>query len=136
MTEKEIWNKLRVAWHGKVHMTRIENSASFGTPDVACCYNGVNFWVELKINKSGYIYFQPSQIAWITHQQNVGKGNIAILVGNEVGSFYVFNSRDIIDPVIIESKSGKPVIKLLNLSSGMLQHYYIAYVLDEILKFT
>ena len=136
MTEKDLWYKLRLIWHGKVHMTRIENSASFGTPDIACCYNGINFWIELKINKSGYIYFQPSQIAWITKQHLIGKGNIAILIANDIGTYYVLNSYTTIDPVIIESKSGKPAIKLLNLTPQPTRHHNLHQALDEILKFT
>ena len=83
MREQDLWVQLHHDWRNKVHMTRVENAASFGMPDVNCCYQGVEFWIEHKIEKSDTVLFRPSQIAWLAARMKVqGLNRVFIVVGS------------------------------------------------------
>ena len=69
--ERKLWHDLKqktpnISW------TRIENSVSFGTPDLLGYNNsGTFFTVELKVTKGIKIKFSPHQIAWhVKHPKN------------------------------------------------------------------
>ena len=83
MREQDLWIQLHYGWRNKVHMTRVENTASFGMPDVNCCYQGVEFWIEHKIEKSDTVLFRPSQVAWLAARMKVqGLNRVFIVVGS------------------------------------------------------
>jgi hypothetical protein len=46
------------------HSTRIENKHGGGVPDVHMVWDGLPFWLELKVSKSNAIKIAPHQIAW------------------------------------------------------------------------
>jgi hypothetical protein len=45
--EQKFWDLIKKHLPGEV--SRIENSADVGTPDVSGAYNGKDYWIELKI---------------------------------------------------------------------------------------
>lgn len=76
-----------------LHMHRIENTASSGMPDVEGIFNGVQFWLELKIahrpvNEHTPIdlkHIRPKQVEFL-HNRWLAKGKAWILlrVGHDV----------------------------------------------------
>ena len=78
MKENALWSLIRRNIKG--HCQRVENAVGLGTPDVNCCYEDIEVWIELKIVKGNLIYFEWSQIAWIkqrTHEKI--NGNVLIM---------------------------------------------------------
>lgn len=76
-----------------LHITRIENLAGVGHPDVEGCYLGSQFWIELKVaprpkRPSTPLRFQEplkqSQAEWMWNRWDAG-GKVALLVraGND-----------------------------------------------------
>ena len=48
----------------KTFATRIENKHGGGIPDVHVVWNGIPFWVELKVASGTRIKLTPNQVAW------------------------------------------------------------------------
>ena len=48
----------------QVHWQRIESPMTQGTPDVNGCYEGYEFWLELKIARGNKIKFSNFQCNW------------------------------------------------------------------------
>ena len=80
--ETRLWRWLaeaRKVHREKLHMTRVENAVSAGMTDVEGCYDGTQFWMELKCearpkNADTRIKprFQPAQVPWIERRVRAG----------------------------------------------------------------
>ena len=73
--ERKFWHEIKTFItknNCKLSFTRLENSASWGTPDLlGYNSNGVFFTVELKVAKSNKVIFSPHQIAFhVKHPTN------------------------------------------------------------------
>ena len=101
MRESGLWSTIKRnldCGSPALHMTRIENSAGDGTPDVELCYLGRCAWVELKHLEAFPV--RPGTVVKITHytdeqrlwlKQRGGAGGRAwlfIQVGKE---YYIFD---------------------------------------------
>lgn len=66
--EKDFYNRIKKFLPGDV--SRIENIADEGTPDITCAYDGVDYWVETKVCdnirdvRSVNKLLRKSQIVW------------------------------------------------------------------------
>jgi len=70
-TEKALSHWLQKTYPD-VDWTRIENTCSDGMPDLHGCYNGKEFWVELKVNKP---VIRSSQYSWWLRRLSKGMTN-------------------------------------------------------------
>jgi len=61
--ESKLWKELKENLK-KFHLTRFENWAVPGVPDVHGCKDGIPFWIELKVMKGNKIKLSPHQIMW------------------------------------------------------------------------
>ena len=61
--ESKLWITLKENLK-KFHLTRFENWAVPGVPDVHGCKDGIPFWIELKVTRSNKIKLSPHQIMW------------------------------------------------------------------------
>ena len=61
--ESKLWKELKENLK-KFHLTRFENWAVPGVPDVHGCKDGIPFWIELKVTRSNKIKLSPHQIMW------------------------------------------------------------------------
>ena len=73
--ETKFWHEIKTFVtknNCKLSFTRLENSASWGTPDLlGYNSNGVFFTVELKVTKTNKVRFSPHQIAFhVKHPTN------------------------------------------------------------------
>ena len=74
-SETKYWHEIKTFItknNCKLSFTRLENSASWGTPDLlGYNSNGVFFTVELKVTKTNKVRFSPHQIAFhVKHPNN------------------------------------------------------------------
>lgn len=53
------------------HAVRVENSVGNGIPDINCCVNGRDVWIETKIGCET-ILLRPEQHAWMTRRAVAG----------------------------------------------------------------
>lgn len=60
MKEKDLYAAIKRALP-EPHWQRLENSVGIGQPDVNCCWQSREFWLELKIGKP---LIRPAQYAW------------------------------------------------------------------------
>lgn len=119
MTEHDLWKRLYTASKGLAHVTRIENSATFGVPDVVGTYKGKQFWLEFKILKGMHILLQPTQVAWMIQEVNA-EGEVNILVADSSTlMMYMYHASEIIKPEYLMSYNSKPAINVRNLPSNI-----------------
>ena len=62
--EANFWSTLRANLPKKCFATRIENKHGGGVPDVHAVWDGVPFWLELKVSKTNAVKLSPHQVAW------------------------------------------------------------------------
>ena len=114
-TEKNLWLRVKKNLPHDCYATRIENRMDGGVPDVHVIWNGLAFWIELKLTKANKIRLSPNQIAWNT-KYSLNNG-LAYILGQRIGegSLFLFrgdDARDLaskglsIDPIIKTSGSG------------------------------
>lgn len=101
MKENELWADIHRHWPN-AHAVRIENSASFGDPDVNVCYKGVDFWLELKIEVKGSFVIRPTQLAWISKRLQAGANNVFVFTyDNTTMCLSVYNARFMFAPNVL-----------------------------------
>lgn len=69
--EAKLWQDVKKALKD-AHLVRIENRSLPGVPDVNGCYNGVEFWLELKVIKGNSLQLSKFQKAWIYERTSRG----------------------------------------------------------------
>ncbi len=74
--ESSLWTTVRNNIPG--HLQRIENLIGVGCPDVNACHDGNEVWLELKVCKGNFVYFQATQLAWF-HQRVEANGRVKLL---------------------------------------------------------
>jgi len=62
--EANFWQSIRTNLPKKCFATRIENKHGGGVPDVHMVWDGLPFWMELKVAKSNKVNISPHQVAW------------------------------------------------------------------------
>ena len=63
----------------RAHTTRIENRHGGGVPDLFIQWDGVGFWVELKVAKGSRVLLSPEQVVWHL-RQSAAEGRSYVLV--------------------------------------------------------
>ena len=93
MKETGLWTLIRQNIRG--HCQRVENAVGLGTPDVNCCYETFEVWIELKIVKGKQLYFEWTQIAWIkqrTHDKIMGR---VLVMARDKDDIIAFNAKNL-----------------------------------------
>jgi len=114
-TEKNLWLKVKKNLPHDCYATRIENRMDGGVPDVHIIWNGLAFWIELKLTKANKIRLSPNQIAWNTKYslnnglayilvQRVGEGSLFLFRGNDARELATNGLNT--EPIIKVSGSG------------------------------
>ena len=62
--ESNFWKNLRDNLPKNCHATRIESKHGGGIPDCHLVWEGISFWLELKVEKTNKVNLRPHQIAW------------------------------------------------------------------------
>tara|TARA_R100000773_G_C4195825_1_gene100037 strand:- start:119 stop:607 length:489 start_codon:yes stop_codon:yes gene_type:complete len=74
--ESKLWQRIRKNIT-KPHLIRVESNTINGIPDINGCWDGKEFWMELKSDKVGYPKLSKWQIAWIN--KRIKHGGIVII---------------------------------------------------------
>jgi hypothetical protein len=77
--ESNFWKAIRLKLPKNCHATRIENKSGGGVPDVHMVWDGLPFWLELKVSKSNAVKFRKEQIAWNTGYWARGGANFVLV---------------------------------------------------------
>jgi len=80
-----------------VHLTRIENRAGTGCPDVYMAFEGHMFWVELKVAKGNAIDMRPSQIAWNMAHSAAGGVSFILVNRPSKGDAFLFEGSQALE---------------------------------------
>jgi Holliday junction resolvase len=68
---------------------RIETSTGNGVPDVNCCKNGEELWLELKCLDTVEPILRPMQYAWMLRRVKAGGTCVIINMHKRSGNIYV-----------------------------------------------
>ena len=110
-TEKNLWLRVKKNLPHDCYATRIENRMDGGVPDVHVIWNGLAFWIELKLTKANKIRLSPNQIAWNTkYSLNNGLAYILVQRVGE-GSLFLFRGEDA-RQLAIDGLNTEPIIKV------------------------
>ena len=110
-TEKNLWLRVKKNLPHDCYATRIENRMDGGVPDVHVIWDGLPFWIELKLTKANKIRLSPNQIAWNT-KYSLNNGLAYILVQRiGEGSLFLFRGEDA-RQLAIDGLNTEPIIKV------------------------
>ena len=110
-TEKNLWLRVKKNLPHDCYATRIENRMDGGVPDVHVIWNGLPFWIELKLTKANKIRLSPNQIAWKT-KYSLNNGLAYILVQRiGEGSLFLFRGDDARE-LATNGLNTEPIIKV------------------------
>ena len=71
--EKTFWSLFRSHIPKDCDVQRIETgSTGRGIPDINLCYQGYEFWIELKVVKGRSVDLAPEQVAWHYRRTRAG----------------------------------------------------------------
>jgi len=89
--EARFWQSLRNGLPKQAHATRIENRHGGGVPDVHIVWDGIPFWVELKVSKNGAVNLAAHQVAW--HAAYTRRGGVSFILVKDPssGSLFLFS---------------------------------------------
>ena len=74
--ESKLWQRIK-KHITKPHLIRVESNTINGIPDINGCWDGKEFWLELKSDKVGYPKLSKWQISWIN--KRIKHGGIVII---------------------------------------------------------
>jgi hypothetical protein len=110
-TEKNLWLRVKKNLPHDCYATRIENRMDGGVPDVHVIWDGLPFWIELKLTKANKIRLSPNQIAWNTkYSLNNGLAYILVQRVGE-GSLFLFRGEDARE-LATNGLNTEPIIKV------------------------
>lgn len=90
----EVMPHLRI---GDNHVVHVQNSAESGTPDVQFSIFPASGWIETKVAKSGWLYFETFQIPWFRKRARSAKG-FGVWVLARIGSeIHLYLGTQIVD---------------------------------------
>ena len=113
--EANFWNTIRKNLPPKAFATRIENRHGGGVPDCHIVWNGLAFWIEIKVTKTDIVKLSPHQISWNTVYSRRGGINFILVKRTSDRDLFLFGggqSVDVardglrVDPLIRVSGSG------------------------------
>ena len=97
--EANLWSAIRGSRPKEALLMRIENRHGTGVPDVHCLLEGLPFWLELKVAKSGVVKISPHQVAWHTAFWARGGLSFFLVKSLSSGYFHLFAGSAAVDLV-------------------------------------
>jgi hypothetical protein len=81
-------------WGG--HAERIENAATTGTPDINYALFPAQGWLETKVLKSGFLYFERFQIPWFSKRLRATGGHYVWVLATDQVSAFLYSATSIL----------------------------------------
>ena len=110
-TEKNLWLRVKKNLPHDCYATRIENRMDGGVPDVHVIWDGLPFWIELKLTKANKIRLSPNQIAWNTKYCLNGGLSFFLVQRLGEGSLFLFRGEDARE-LATNGLNTEPIIKV------------------------
>ena len=85
--ESNFWQALKRAKPPECLAMRLENRAGGGLPDVHMVWDGMPFWVELKVANSNSVKVSPHQVAW--HTSYFTRGGLSFFLVKSLSSLKI-----------------------------------------------
>lgn len=85
----------RLREHG--HAIHVQNAAESGTPDINYAIFPVSGWIETKVAKSGWLYFETFQIPWFRKRIRALKGGGVFVLAKVNGNTCLWPAVAIIE---------------------------------------
>ena len=88
--ESNLWQRIKKHCPPRCHLTRIESTTGLGIPDVHIVWDGLAFWLELKVTKANAVRVSPHQVAW--HMAYYSRGGKSFFLVEQASSsdLYLF----------------------------------------------
>lgn len=113
MKETKLYERIRPKLEKWGTCTRVENELGSGTPDVFYSIQRIGGWIETKVAKGKYIYFEKFQMPWYRRHLKVGFDRIFVVVLDD-DVIKVWNARDVVRAPV-ESYEKWTVVHVSNL---------------------
>lgn len=78
------------------HLVRVENAAETGTPDINYAIFPTQGWIETKVAKSGFLYFEKFQIPWFRKRIRATGGHHTWVLATEQVSAFLYSATEIL----------------------------------------
>ena len=98
--EANFWKSIRSNLPKNCHATRIENKSGGGIPDVHLVWDGLPFWLELKVAKTNAINLRREQIAWNAGYWSRGGANFFLVKRSSTRELLLFGGGS--GPAVLE----------------------------------
>lgn len=99
------------------HATRIENKHGGGVPDVHMVWDGMPFWLELKVSNSQRIKVSPHQIAWHAAYWARGGSTFYLVKRAKDGDILLFGGDQ--GPAVLDLGCLAPCVLRVGSASGL-----------------
>lgn len=77
--------------------SRVENSVEQGTWDTFYCIQGQAGWIETKVAKNGFLYFEKFQPNWARRYLRHGLNNLFVIAATDSKLMNVYHASDIVN---------------------------------------
>ena len=114
--ETVFWEEIRYNIKN-VHFQRIENLIGLGIPDVNCCTQGCEFWLELRVGDGRFPDLSKYQIAWHYRRYVVGGKSFILQKSLRRGQLELFEGGQVSDIVNAVPVLVRPLPVSQNISS-------------------
>jgi hypothetical protein len=106
--ESRFWQSIRLKLPKNCHATRVENKSGGGVPDVHAVWDGLPFWLELKISKVNAVNIRRDQIAWNAGYWARGGANFFLVKRTKDHSILLFEGGS--GPAVLEQGCLAPCV--------------------------
>ena len=96
MKESGFWRKLRPLMREAapgIVVERIESWSTPGFPDVSGCWDGRDFWLELKIVQNLRVKMRPGQVRWLERRWKAGSRCFILAYGPDHNDLCLFKGK-------------------------------------------
>lgn len=108
MTETGFWASIREPFHKYAgHVTRVENIAGNGIPDVDICLNGASAKVELKVATGSKIHIQHTQRVWWEARKKAGGIHAVFVLVRTKDRVMLYTANDLLSQPRLPGKNKK-----------------------------
>lgn len=114
---------------------RVENPFCVGMPDLSCCYNDKDFWIELKVgkllkNNLVNLTIRKSQIDWHNRRGN----NCFFLIGIENEGNFILKSKNLFSNMKDSNYIDFNKLNVLSLTTNKVKPHELILNIEKCLK--
>lgn len=97
MLETALYAKLRPRLTKWGTISRVENVLESGMWDIHYCFEGQLGWIETKVEKQGWTYFEKFQPNWGRRYFKAGATNLFIIIERDSGEVMTYHVKELLE---------------------------------------